>query len=149
MKESEIQKLLKPFSKKTIETINYLRAFVKTIYPEANEIFYDNYNALAIGWSLSDKQTHIICSHAIYHTNENIHFGFMQGTQLKDPDKILLGQGKIYRYVLVSDKSKFPKEEIKKIMSQAYILAMSKLKDQSQTIKGQTILKSISSKKRK
>ena len=52
----------------------------------------------------------------------------MQGTQLKDPDKILLGQRKIYRYVLVSDKSKFPKEEIKKIMSQAYILAMSKLK---------------------
>ncbi|MCA4899559.1 MAG: hypothetical protein ACK514_04005 [Bacteroidota bacterium] len=141
--------LLKPFDKKTIEKVMFLREFVREILPQANELIYDNYNALAIGWSLSEKQTHIICSMAIYRGNENLHFGFLFGSSLSDPKKILLGSGKQYRYVLVQEVNTFPKAYIKKLVLQSQVHALAKLNQQAAVdSKGKTILKGVSSKKR-
>lgn len=139
---------LKPFGKETSDLVMWLREFAWDLCPDANELIYDNFNALAFGWSPTDKVGHTICSIAVYRTNRNIHFGFYWGSELSDPDKILLGEGKQYRYILVADKEVFPKEYIKKLVQAAYVNALSKVKDQKQLIKGQTIIKSISDNKR-
>jgi hypothetical protein len=47
----ELLKFLKPFPPSTLEITLRLREFVWDLYPESNELIYDNYNALAIGWS--------------------------------------------------------------------------------------------------
>lgn len=145
---TDLVKFLKTFDKEIIDLVMWLRDFAWDLCPKANELIYDNYNALSLGWSVTDKVGHNICSVVIYRANQNVHFGFYWGNELSDPDKILLGDGKQYRYILVTDKKKFPKAYIKKLVNEAYVNAFTKVKDQKQIIHGQTILKSISEKKR-
>ncbi|MEP7252111.1 MAG: hypothetical protein ABI683_07015 [Ginsengibacter sp.] len=144
----DLMKFLKPFDKNVQAIVLWLREFVWDLYPKANELIYDNYNALAFGWSVTEKQGHLFCSIAAYRTNKNIHFGFYWGSEIDDPKKILLGKGNQYRYILVNNKEDFPKEYLKKLLKQAYNNSLAKVKDKVQIVNGKTITKSISAKKR-
>ncbi len=144
----DLIKFLKPFPKEIQETALWLRKFVWNLYPKANELIYDNYNAVAFGWSPTDKVGHTFCSIAVGRSSHNVHFGFYWGSEIADPDKILLGQGNQYRYLLVKNEADFPKAYIKKLMKEAFANSMAKVKDPKQIIHGQTITKSISSAKR-
>jgi hypothetical protein len=144
----DLFKFLEPFSKEIIERALWLREFIWDLYPQTNELIYDNYNALAVGWSPTDRVGHTFCSIAVGRTSNNVHFGFYWGSEIADPDKMLLGEGNQYRYILVPDKNKFPKSYIKKLVKEAYANSMAKVKDQKQIRNGQTIVKSVSVKKR-
>jgi hypothetical protein len=144
----ELLKFLKPFGQDVIDKVMWLRDFAWELCPQANELIYDNYNAVAFGWSPTDKVSHTICSIAVGRSNKNIHFGFYWGNEITDPDRLLLGEGNQYRYILVPDIKSFPKTYIKKLINEAYANSLSKVKDKSQIIQGQTIVKSISEKKR-
>jgi len=146
--KKDLLKCLKPFGNEIIDLVMWLRDFGWDLCPQANELIYDNYNAVAFGWSPTDKVGHTICSIAVGRSSKNVHFGFYWGSELSDPDNILLGKGNQYRYILVTKKQDFPKAYIKKLVTEAYANSLSKVKDQRQVIQGQTILKSISEKKR-
>ena len=139
---------LKPFDEDTRERILWLRDFVWKLYPKTNELIYDNYNAVAIGWSPTERQGHTFCSIAVGRTSKNVHFGFYWGTEIADPEKRLLGQGNQYRYILVPDKKGFPKSYITKLIKEAFANSLSKVKDKNLLVEGKTITKSVSSKKR-
>ncbi len=145
---TDLLKFLNFFDKEIIDLVMWLREFAWNLCPGANELIYDNYNALSLGWSLTDKVGHNICSIAIYRSNQNVHFGFYWGNELSDPDKILLGEGNQYRYILVTDKKKFPKEYMRELVNESFANSLSKVKDPKQILHGQTIVKSISGKKR-
>jgi hypothetical protein len=132
---------LRPFSPKIQDLALWLRDFVWDIYPESNELIYDNYNALAFGWSVSDKQGDIFCSVAAFN-NEYVHFGFYWGAKIDDPENRLLGEGKQYRYITVKDKTDFPQDYIKILMANAHIFSIGKAKDLTKAPKGTTITKS-------
>src|SRR5690242_860002 len=138
---------LKPFPEQK-EIVLWLRELVWNLYPQANELIYDNYNALAFGWSPTDKVGHAFCSIAVGRTSKNIHFGFYWGSKLSDPEKKLIGEGNQYRYILVRDEKSFPKSYIKKLVKEAYANSLAKVKDQKQIKEGLTIVKSISPVKR-
>jgi hypothetical protein len=144
----DLLKFLKPFGEKITGLVMHLREFVWDLYPKSNELIYDNYNALAFGWSPTDKVGHTFCSIAIGRSSKNIHFGFYWGSEISDPEKVLLGKGNQYRYILVTDKNKFPKTYMKKLLKEAYINSLSKVKDKDQIQEGKTIVKSVSGKKR-
>ena len=78
-----------------------------------------------------------------------MHFGFYWGTQIADPEKKLIGEGNQYRYILVKNKEEFPKTYIKKLMQDAFVNSLAKVKDPKQLMEGKTIVKSVSSSKRK
>lgn len=139
---------LKPFPKEVREMAIWLREFVWDSYPDTNELIYDNYNALAIGWSPTDRVGHTFCSIALGRTSHNIHFGFYWGSEIADPKKLLLGKGHQYRYILVRNKADFPKRYIVKLLKYAYADSMAKVKDKSLVLHGATIVKSISATKR-
>ncbi len=145
---TDLLKFMNPFDNDTQELVLWLRQFIWDLYPSANELIYDNYNAVAVGWSPTDRVGHIFCSIAIGRTSKNIHVGFYWGSQINDPEKMLIGNGKQYRYLLVKDKEHFPKTYIKKLMKEAYKISLGKIKDKSQIMEGATITKSISAKKR-
>jgi len=145
----DLLKFLKPFPDETKEMALWLRDFVWNLYPDSNELIYDNYNALAFGWSPTDKVGHTFCNIAVGRSTHNVHFGFYWGSEIKDPQKILLGQGNQYRYILVKDKNEFPETYIKKLIKQAYANSFAKVKDKKQVMKGTTIVKSISAAKRR
>jgi hypothetical protein len=144
----DLLKFLKPFGDDTIELVLWLRDFAWSLCPSANELIYDNFNAVAVGWSPTEKAGHTVCSIAVFRTNKNIQFGFYWGSELSDPERILLGKGNQYRYILVTDKMKFPKDYIKKLVNEAYANSLAKVKDHKEIINGHTIIKSVSDKKR-
>ena len=145
---TDLLKFLKPFEEDVKDIVLWLREFVWDLYPTANELIYDNYNALAFGWSPTDRVGHTFCNIAVGRTSKNIHFGFYWGSQIADPEKRLIGNGNQYRYFLVKSKKDFPKTYVKKLLKDAYINSVLKVKDQSQIMEGQTITKSISRVKR-
>jgi hypothetical protein len=145
----DLLKFLKPFNSNIQSIVLWLRDFVWDLYPHTNELIYDNYNALAFGWSPTDRVGHTFCSIAVGRTSKNIHFGFYWGSQISDPKKMLLGQGNQYRYILVKSKEEFPKAYIQKLIKEAYANSLSKVKDKKQLMHGATITKSISPVKRK
>jgi len=144
----DLMKFLAPFGHEITELVLWLREFVWDLYPKTNELIYDNYNALAFGWSPTEKVGHTFCSIAIGRTSKNVHFGFYWGSEISDPENKLIGQGNQYRYILVKDKSGFPKTYIKKLVKEAYINSLAKVKDPKQIVEGMTITKSISAVKR-
>ncbi len=146
---TDLLKFLKPFGKDIQQGGLWLREFVWDLYPNANELIYDNYNALAFGWSPTDRVGHTFCSVAIGRSSHNVHFGFYWGAELSDPKKMLLGEGSQYRYILVKDKEDFPKAYMTKLVKEAHANSLAKVKDKKQLREGATIVKSISSKKRK
>src|SRR3977135_170678 len=103
----DLTKFLKPFPAFVKEKALWLREFVWDLYPDCNELIYDNYNALAFGWGLSDRLGDVFCSIAVY---KSINFGFNRGHEIADPEKKLLGNGNVYRYLKVNDLKEFPKK---------------------------------------
>ncbi|HUN65765.1 MAG TPA: hypothetical protein VMW43_06645 [Bacteroidota bacterium] len=143
----DLLKFLKPFPGDIRKTALALREFVWNRYPAANELIYDNYNAVAFGWSLTDKLGDTFCSVAVGRRSLNVHFGFYWGSKLKDPKNILLGEGNQYRYILVREMNEFPEKYIVQLTRQAYAYSLSKLKNRQLTLRGATITKSISARK--
>lgn len=146
-------KFLKPFPENVRERALWLREFAWDLYPKSNEIIYDNYNAVAFGWTPTEKTGHVFCSVAVGRSSYNVHFGFYHGSLLSDPKKMLLGNGNQYRYILVEDVSKFPKAYVKKLMKEAFENSLNKIKSDPRKLKkkpveGATIVKSISPVKR-
>jgi len=144
----ELLKFLKPFGDEIKERTLWLREFVWDLYPETNELIYDNYNAVAFGWSPTDRVGHTFCSVAVGRSSHNVHFGFYWGSELSDPKKILLGEGNQYRYILVQNLEDFPKVYITRLVKEAYANSLKKVKDKKQLRQGLTIVKSVSTKKR-
>ncbi len=129
---------LKPFPKDVQEIALWLRGFVWDMYPKANEMIYDNYNALAFGWSPTDKMSQVFCSIAVGRSSYNVHFGFYWGSKITDPKKILLGEGNQYRYILVKNIKEFPQAYMKKLVKEAYAYSCSLVKP---VIKGGVVIK--------
>ena len=138
---------LQPFDKEIRETVFWLREFVWELYPKTNELIYDNYNAVAFGWSPTDRLSHVFCSVAVF--EKYLHFGFYWGSEVADPEKKLLGKGTQYRYIKLSNKDEFPVKYMKKLIKEAYANSLAKVKDKTGIIKGQTIVKSISPTKKR
>ena len=144
----DLLKFLKPFPPEKKEIVLWLREFVWDLYPQTNELIYDNYNALAFGWSPTEKLGHTFCSIAVGRTSGNTHFGFYWGSELSDPNKVLIGEGNQYRYILVKSIVQFPETYMKKLLKEAYGNSLEKVKDKKQLVSGLTITKSVSTAKR-
>ena len=145
MSKDETKDLLKfiaPYPPEVQEMSLWLREFVWDLYPKTNELIYDNYNAVALGWSITEKLGHTFCSIALL--PKYVHFGFYWGSQIADPDKLLLGKGNQYRYIIVKTKEEFPKAYIKKLLKEAYANSLAKVKDKKEIANGKTITKSVS-----
>ena len=74
-----------------------LREMVIHNMPGAKEVLYDSQNH--IGYSITGKTNDMI----VYITpmKDYVRLGFMRGTQLPDPQNVLVGEGKWLRHVKV------------------------------------------------
>src|SRR5258706_14954018 len=143
----DLHKFLVIFSKQSQDIALWLRDWVWDLYPKCNELIYDNYNFLAFGWGPTDRMSDIFCSIAV--GTRGVIFGFMHGVDLDDPENRLAGGGNQFRSLRVPHIKEFPKAYIKKLLKQAYENSVSRLKGRPQTPIGETIVKSISEKKRR
>ena len=118
------------------------RSVIRKRYPTAIELVYDNYNALALGYSTTEKTSDAIFSLAVYPRGVSLYF--MYGRSLPDPHKLLQGNGNQGAFVRLDDLSVLDRAEIKNLLEAAVKHAKTPLG----TGKGYTVVKSISAKQR-
>lgn len=144
---ADLLKFLQPYSDENRQKALYLRQMIWDLYPQCNELIYDNYNAVAFGWSPNDKAGSVFCSIAVYGSGVNM--GFNKGSELIDDENLLQGDGSWYRFIRVEEFDDFPFDGIKRLMEKAYANSLAHLKPSKKKIEGQTIIKSIADKKRR
>jgi hypothetical protein len=144
---NDLVKFLLPYPDKVKAAALWLREFVWNLYPQTNELIYDNYNAVAFGWSPTDKAGDVFCSIAV--ASDHVNFGFNRGVDFPDPQKVLIGNGNQYRYLRIREKNDFPEEYIIQLLDAAYRNSITRMKPQKTPVTGLTIVKSISPVKRR
>jgi hypothetical protein len=144
---TDLVKFMLPYPDSVKAAALWLRDFVWDLYPDTNELIYDNYNAVAFGWSPTDKAGDVFCSIAL--AKDHVNFGFNRGVDFPDRQKVLVGNGNQYRFIRIREKEDFPAEYMKLLLEMAYENSISRMKPQKKVIKGETIVKSISPVKRR
>lgn len=82
--------------------------------PGAIEMVYDNYNALVIGYSPTERVSDAVFSIAIYPRWVNLFF--LNGVGLPDPENLLQGEGNVVRHIRLDDPALLDKPAIKTLM---------------------------------
>jgi hypothetical protein len=111
--------------------------------PGSFELIYDNYNALAIAFSPSDKSSAAVFSIAVYPRWVSLFFA--QGARLADPKKLLQGGGKKMRHIVLSAPDDICDSDVENLISAALKLAANPF-DASR--RGQLIVKAVAAKQR-
>jgi hypothetical protein len=119
------------------------RSVLRKRYPTAIELVYDNYNALAIGYSPTERTSDVLFSLAVYPRWVDLYF--MYGRSLPDPEKLLQGSGKQGAFVRLEDLSVLDRPAVKALLAAAVDDSDVPLPKQG---KGHTVIKSISVKQR-
>jgi hypothetical protein len=119
------------------------RKVIRKRYPAAIELVYDNYNALAIGYSPTEKTSDAVFSLAVYPRGVSLYF--MYGRSLADPNGLLQGSGNQGAFVRLEGPATLDEPEVRELIDRA-------VKRQRPTFastgRGYTIVKSISAKQR-
>ena len=119
------------------------RSLLRNRFPTAIELVYDNYNALAIGYSPTEKTSDVLFSLAVYARGVNLYF--MYGRSLPDPDKLLQESGKQGAFIRLDDVSVLDRPAIKALIDAAIRNSDVPLRASG---RGYTVVKSISAKQR-
>lgn len=142
----QLQNFLLPYDIKIQQLALKLRKFILDTEPTCNELIWDNYNAVAMAYSKSDKLKDAFCHIAIY--AKHVNFGFNRGSELTKSQLKLSGNGKLIRHFKVHNFEEFPENEIRKTLFEAIGL-LEKLNNKliHPEIESKSIVMSISEKK--
>jgi hypothetical protein len=119
------------------------RTLLRKRYPSAIELVYDNYNALAIGYSPTERTSDCVFSLAVYARGVNLYF--MYGRSLADPDHLLLGSGRQGAFIRLESANTLDQPEVKKLIESAVKRQLPTFASKG---RGYTVVKSISAKQR-
>ncbi|MGH9139847.1 MAG: hypothetical protein ACRD2I_01755 [Vicinamibacterales bacterium] len=79
------------------------RARLRQRLPRAIEMVYDNYNALVIGYSPTERPSDAIVSLVIF--PKRVSVCFIQGRHLPDPHHVLKGDGNQVRFMRLDERA--------------------------------------------
>ncbi len=117
---------------------------MRATYPNALELVYDNYNALAIGFGPTERVSETIFSIAVY--PRWVSLFFLQANRgLPDPENRLQGSGNVVRHIRLPSAETLDEPAVRALMLEAESRAV-----RSFDPKGayRLIIKSISAKQR-
>jgi hypothetical protein len=112
--------------------------------PGAQELVYDNYNALAIGFAPTDRTSEAIFSIALFPRWVSLFF-LLNGTRLRDPEALLEGSGNKVRHIKLANGAMIDHPGVQDLIAQALELADNPI---DPTQPRRLIIKSISEKQR-
>jgi len=142
----QLKQFLSPYSSYIQNLTLELRNYITDLIPDANELIWDNYNAVAIAYSKSEILKDAFCHIAVY--SKHVNFGFNRGTELSKQPIPLNGNGKLIRHLKVTDINTFPKKEIEQMIWEAVGISESRnSKLLHKKSKSKSIVMSISEKK--
>ncbi len=133
----DFQFYLKYKDQPLIDLYEGLRTFVWSQYPDANELLYHTH-ALTSLYTVSEKMSDAFCLIPIY--TKHLNLGFMRGTLLADPHKLLKGTGKLMRHIPITKEEDYNNNKVLHLIQAAIALALDDL-DTKTVLTGSTISK--------
>ena len=115
--EAQLRSLIEKFDAKDQKLIRSVRSAVRKRLPTANELVYDYGSFFVIGYSPTDHPTDGIVSIAA--RADGVQLYFMQGPQLPDPKKLLMGSGKQTRFIRVESASQLAHPDVEALIAAA------------------------------
>lgn len=141
--EAKLAGFLARFTPEIAASAEDILARMRTRFPHALELVYDNYNALAIGFGPSERASEAIVSIAIY--PRWISLFFLQAKGLPDPTGILKGEGNVAKHIVLPNPAALDEPAIQALFEEALNRAKAPL---NPATKHRLIIKSISAKQR-
>jgi hypothetical protein len=141
--EQQLDRFLDAFTPEVADIARKSLAKLRKRLPHAIELVYDNYNALACGFSPTERASDGIFSIAVY--PKYVTLFFLQGVKLPDPDGLLQGAGSAVRHIRMKDETTLDRADVKALMATAMKMARVPF-DEAVTYK--LVIKSVSAKQR-
>jgi len=116
--EKQLAGFIAKFDAKDQKRLRAARKIWREWFPTANELVYDNYNFLVIGYCSTEKATDCIGSLAAAAGLLNLNFPYV-GASLPDPAKILRGSGGKNRFLRIESVHDFSRPEVKAVIDAA------------------------------
>lgn len=118
---------------------------MRTRLPGAIQLVYDNYNALVIGFSSSERPSDAVFSIAVY--PRWVTLFSLDGVELDDPAGRLRGSGNQVRSIRLDDRAAMLDDaDVRALMTQALKLAGTTMKGGP---RGRVVVRSVSTKQRR
>jgi len=138
----QLTMFLSRFSPDIIALAKAARAKLRKRLPGAVEMVYDNYNALVIGYSPTERPSDAILSIVIW--PKKVGICFVQGKHLPDPQHLLQGDGNQVRFIrLDAGAAILDTRAIRTLVSDAIAFGETPFRG-----KGLLVIRSISKKQR-
>lgn len=141
--EEQLKTFILKFDAKNHVFIRAVRRALKKRLPTANELVYDNYNFLVIGYCSTERASDTILSLAADANGIGLHF--YHGARLPDPHKVLLGSGVQNRFVRLESAETLSRPEIEALIAAAVTQTKTPLPPSGN---GKLVIRSISPKQR-
>ena len=139
----QVERFISKFDPSVAKLARIARRAMRKRFPTAVELVYDNYSALAIGFSSTERTSDVIISVAVYVSGVIIYF--MYGRSLPDPKRLLQGSGKQGAFIRFTDISVLDDPAVGALLTAAEKRTKPPLRSSG---RGYTIVKSISAKQR-
>jgi hypothetical protein len=141
--EPQLTRFLARFDPPVARLARAVLARLRKRMPSANQLVYDNFNALAIGFCPTERAYDSIFSVAVFARGVNLFF--FNGPNLPDPQGLLKGGGNMVRHIRIESVSQLDDSAVHSLMEQAIGDAEPPLAPRG---RGRVIIKSISKKRR-
>jgi hypothetical protein len=112
--------------------------------PGSFELVYDNYNALVIGFSPTERPSDAVFSIALYPRWVNLFF-LDSGASLPDPHGLLKGSGKIVRGLRLESAADLDKPAVRSLIAEALARAETPM---GRTGRSRLVIRAVSTRKR-
>lgn len=141
--KAQLDAFLDKFAPEIAKSTRGVLSAMRKLCPGAVELVYDNYNALAIGFADGEQVKDVWFSIAVFPRWTSLFF--FKTLPLKDPDKLLKGNGKTTRHIVLKDGAETLAEPgVRQLISQA----LEKAGQPFVGGRGRIIIKSVSARQR-
>ena len=123
--------------------IRAVRKALRKRLPTANELAYDNYNFLAVGYSPTERPSDAVVSIAA--GSNGVGLCFIHGASLADPSGILQGSGNQTRFIHLESAGALAQPAVEALLAAAVAKSRAPFGSQG---RGRLIIRSVSAKQR-
>lgn len=141
--EKRLKSFIGKFQPAHQRLIRAVRRALRTRFPTAVELAYDNYNFFVIGYSPTERPSDAILSMAA--GANGVGLCFVRGASLPDPKKILLGSGNQTRFLRVESVEVLARPEVKALVAAAAARSRAPFEASG---RGSLVIRSVSAKQR-
>jgi hypothetical protein len=140
---TQVNEFIGKYSPEIAAAFRASRRKLRALFPFGRELVYDNYNALAIGYSPGENASSVLVSIAAY--PRWVTLFFLKGNKLHDPHRMLSGSGNRVRNLRLNAPHDLDDPRIRALIAQAVEPFRSEFAEAGPL---RTVIKSVSAKQR-